>query len=417
MKTTGLFFVLCFSLLMINFRQANAQVTDKNLDYFINAAIKYSPLIRDLKNQQQAVKIDSLIARATSRPQVTATSAGMYAPLIHGYGYDEVLTNGQSLEAILNVNYDLLNKKRIANLVQGIKLQSDSIKYAGELSVSDLKRSIIDQYITTYADQQQIEFDREVLLLLKKEEVLLKQLTRNNVYKQAEYLTFLVTLQQQQLAVKQSELQYKNDYATLNYLSGIADTVTTALEQPKLDHQAIRSPNVFFTKKFDIDSLKNINQKTAIALNYKPKLGVYANSGYNSSLVLQPYKNFGASIGFTLSVPIYDGHQKKMQYDKIALGIATASGYKDFFIRQQNQQINMIIQQLAATDELFVQINEQIKFAKGLVDVDSKLLHTGDIRVSDYIIAINSYMAVKNLLKQTATNRLKLINQFNYWNK
>ncbi|WP_205896236.1 hypothetical protein, partial [Pseudomonas viridiflava] len=91
--------------------------------------------------------IDSLIVKATGKPQITGTSSGLYAPIIRGYGYDEVITNGQSLDALLNVNYDLLNKKRINNQLQGVKLQSDSIRYASQLSTFDLNRSIADQYI------------------------------------------------------------------------------------------------------------------------------------------------------------------------------------------------------------------------------------------------------------------------------
>ena len=407
----GLILILLMSI------QVQAQVSEKDIDYFMQAALKNSPLTRDFKNQQQAIKIDSMLVLAASGPQVFANSAGMYAPVVGGYGYDEVITNGRLLAAMLNVNYDLLNKKKIKNQLQNIKLQSDSIRYASEVSLFELKRLIIDQYITAYTAQQQAQFDQEIFSLLKKEEVLLKQLTRSNLFKQTEYLTFLVTLQQQQLASMQSELQYKNDFATLNYLSGITDTAISVLGEPKMNQESLHSQNTFFIKKFDIDSLKNINQKAAINLSYSPKLGIYANSGYNSSLMLQPYKNFGASMGFSFSTPIYDGHQKKMQYDKLELSNHTAGGYKNFFIRQQKQQLNIILQQLAATGGLLMPINVQVKFAKRLIEVNSKLLSTGDIKISDYIIAINSYMSSKNLLRQTITNRLKLINQFNYWNK
>ncbi|MFD0940844.1 TolC family protein [Pedobacter boryungensis] len=394
-----------------------AQKTSRNINYFVQEATKYSPLLKDYKNQKQSLKIDSMLIIAAAKPQVTASSAGMYAPIIKGYGYDEALTNGQSLEALLNVNYDLLNKKKINNQLQGIKLQSDSITYAGALSTFDLNKSIIDQYITVYASQQDVKFNLDVFKLLKKEETLLKELTRNNFYKQSEYLTFLVTLQQQQLTLKQAELQYQSDYATLNYLSGVTDTTVIALEEPQLGNPILPTETGFFTKRFDIDSLKYINQKEAIDLNYKPKLGVYANTGYNSSFILQPYKNFGASVGFTLSIPIYDGHQKKMQYDKLGFSTLTSSYYKDFFIRQQKQQLYMLSKQISNMDQLFAQINEQIRFAKGLIDVNSKLLHTGDVKVADYIIAINNYMSAQNLLRQTNINRMKLINQFNYWNR
>ena len=94
--------------------------------------------------------------------------------------------------------------------MQNIKLQSDSVRHVGEVSLLELKRLIIDQYITAYTAQQQAQFDQEIFSLLKKEEVLLKQLTRSNLYKQTEYLTFLVTLQQQQLAKLAIGLHYLN---------------------------------------------------------------------------------------------------------------------------------------------------------------------------------------------------------------
>jgi outer membrane protein TolC len=404
-------------LLIVSGTMVRAQGPVKNLDYYLGQAKSSSPVLKDFENQRKTAGIDSLIVRASAKPQVTGTGTGLYAPVIRGYGYDEVLTNGQALEALLNVNYDLLNKKRINNQLEGIKIQSDSVKYAGQLSLFDLNRSIIDQYITAFASQQQVDFNREVVTLLDKEEKLLKTLTRSNIYKQSEYLTFLVTLQQQQLSLKQAELQFKNDYATLNYLAGVTDTTQASLAEPKLQREVFSGDKSFFTKRFELDSLKNSNLKNGIDLNYQPKLGVYANGGYNSSLVLQPYKNFGASVGFTFSVPIYDGHQKKMQYNKLAISSSTVANYRDFFIRQQNQQINLIRQQLTQTDALFGQINEQIRFSKGLIDVDSRLLHTGDLKVSDFIIAINNYLSAQNLLRQTNINRLKLINQFNYWNR
>ncbi|WP_406826426.1 TolC family protein [Pedobacter sp. KACC 23697] len=396
---------------------ASAQTASKNLDYYLKQAESVSPLLKDYQNQQRAVGIDSLIIRATAGAQLTASSTGMYAPTVRGYGYDEVLTNGQALEALLNVNYDLLNKKRINNQLQSIKIQSDSIKYASQLSLYDLQRAVIDQYISAYASQEQVGFNLEVVKLLETEEVLLKKLTRSNIYRQSEYLTFLVTLQQQQLVLKQAELQFKNDFATLNYLAGLADTIPVKLADPKLQADFNITDQVFFNKRFDIDSLKNINQRNAVQFNYHPKLSVYANGGYNSSFALQPYKNFGTSVGFTFSVPIYDGHQKKKQYEKLSLAAKTTSGYRDFFTRQQQQQLQLIRQQINQTDALFPKIEEQIRLSKGLIEVDSKLMHTGDLKVADFVIAINNYMAAQNLLRQTNINRLKLINQLNYWNR
>lgn len=409
-----------FLLLLVfagSLNQLWAQLPARNLNYFLDEGVKRSPLLKDYRNQQQSSRIDSMRIKAGYLPQVTASSNGMYAPVVNGYGYDQILTNGQALEVLLNVNYNLTSKRNINNQLEGVRLQSDSIKFAAGLSALDLQKAIGDQYITAFASQQQASFNQDVYDLLKKEEEALKKLTRANVYKQVDYLTFLVTLQQQQLQWKQAALQLKNDYSTLNYLTGILDTVAHPLKEPVLQPSSPLTENTFFLRRFALDSAKIANQRRAIDFSYRPKAGVYANSGYNSSFAYQPYRNFGASAGFTLTVPIYDGHQKKMLQNRLTITQLTSSTYREFFLNQQAQQLALIRQQIADQNGLYQQVSEQIKFTKSLIQVDSRLLQTGDVRIADFIIAINNYLSAQNLLRQTNINRLKLINQLNYWNR
>ncbi|MGY0037496.1 TolC family protein [Pedobacter sp. NJ-S-72] len=333
----------------------------RNLNYFYGEAIKRSPLLKDYQNQLQSNRIDSMRVKAGYLPQVSAIANGMYAPVISGYGFDKVLTNGQSLDAALNVNYNLASKKNINNQLESIHLQSDSIRFATGISVLDLQKAVTDQYITAFASQQQAEFNREVYQLLHQEETVLKKLTRANVYKQVDYLTFLVTFQQQQLQWKQAELQLKNDYSTLNYLTGIADTTAHKLEEPGIEPVLLNTGVGFFDRRFGIDSLKLINQKKAVDFNYKPKASVYANGGYNSSFAFQPYQNFGTSVGFTVSVPIFDGHQRKMQYNKLSIAQRTINGYKEFFQTQHAQQLNLLRQQISDQTGLYKQVSETDK--------------------------------------------------------
>ncbi|MBB5637634.1 outer membrane protein TolC [Pedobacter cryoconitis] len=410
-------YILILALSSFALCPAKAQQPVRNLDYFYQEAVKRSPLLKDYKNQLQSNRIDSMRVKAGYLPQVTGIANGMYAPVINGYGFDEVLTNGKALEAALNVNYNLVSKRNINNQLESIHLQSDSIRFATGISTLDLQKAITDQYITAFASQQQAAFNREVYQLLHEEETVLKKLTRANVYKQVDYLTFLVTFQQQQLQWKQAELQLKNDYSTLNYLTGIADTTAHELEDPGIEPVSSNTGIDFFGRRFGIDSLKLINQRKAIDFNYKPKASVYANGGYNSSFAFQPYRNFGTSVGFTVSVPIFDGHQRKMQYNKLAIAQRTINGYKEFFQNQHMQQLNLLRQQISDQTGLYKQVSEQIKFTKSLIQVDSRLLQTGDIRIADFVIAINNYLAAQNLMRQTNITRLKLVNQLNYWNR
>jgi outer membrane protein TolC len=287
-----------------------------------------------------------------------------------------------------------------------------------QLSKRDLVRTVTDQYITAYADQLAVAFTKEVFDLMKEEETLLKKLTEQNVFKQTDYLNFYVTMQQQELTYLQAQNQYAADYLTLNYLAGIVDTTVQQIEKPVLQ-EALQNKveQSAFMKAFTTDSLRLANEKELIAYQYKPKIGAYVDGGYNSSLQVSPYKNFGFSAGLSLTIPIYDGHQKQMKYQQIGIRELTREANKQFFVNQYSQQIAVLMQQLNGIDSLVPKIDKQIEYAHTLILANNKLLQTGDILMRDYVIAINNYLNAQNVLMQNTINRLRIINQINYWHQ
>jgi outer membrane protein TolC len=390
----------------------------KTLDYYVNAALQNSPLLKDYNNQARSNLIDSLRIRASYKPQVAGNSANTYYPVIKGWGYDNIITNGTNISELVGVTQKLVSKQNLQNQYEAIRLQNESLSVTGKISEQDLKKAITTQYITAFGTRQQLNFDNELLSLIKKEETILKQLAENGTYRQTDYLTFLVTVQQQQIQISQARQQYQNECATLNYLSGIADTSFIELSTPLLDSALLPElENTIFYQQFEVDSLKLHNSDIQIDLTYKPKINLYADGGYISSLMYQPYKNFGASFGVNVAVPIYDGHQKKMQHDKIAIAEETREQYRDFFKTQYNQQIAQLMQQLHSAQQLIDETTDQLKYAQGLIDANKKLLETGDARIADYIIAIGNYISMRNIITQNTINKLQIINQLNYWNR
>ena len=389
-----------------------------NLDYFVNQALANSPLLKDYRGQILSFVLDSQIIRAGLKPQVNGISNNSYAPIIHGWGYDEVITNGQQISGLLQVSKSFLSNKTIASQISNLQIQSQSAANNIKISEQDLIKAITDQYIVTYGEQLQIAFNNEINSLLKKEDSLLKILAQNNVYKQTDYLSFTVTLQQQLLNTSQLEIQYNFDYAGLNYLAGIVDTATAVLQDPQLNSVTFGDyTNSIFYHQFVLDSLKLSNDRLLIDLTYRPKINAYADAGYNSSLAYLPYKNFGASVGLNITVPIYDGRQKRLQYAKIDIQERTRLVKKDFFLRQRNQQILQLMQQLNATNKLIDQINKQINYTETLISVNEKLLSTGDIRLTDFILTLHNYSDAKNLVTQNYISRLKIVSQLNYWGR
>jgi outer membrane protein TolC len=406
-------------LVLASLFSARVTAQQNTLDYYLNYAIKNSPLLKDFQNQVLSFSLDSQIVRATLKPQVSANSNNLYAPVINGYGYDEVITNLRQLSGMVAVSKSFISRRSVATQIAGFQIQAQTASNNIRLTEQDIKKTITDQYITTFGDWMQLQFNREINGLLAREDTLLKKLTQNNVFKQADYLAFAVTKQQQLLTTSQLEIQYANDYATLNYLAGIADTVqSTPLQDPQLTLTVLPDYTTSaFYRQYVLDSLKLRNDRALIDINYRPKIDAFANAGYNSSLVYQPYKNWGTSIGLNLTVPIYDGHQRKFQYEKINLQEKTRVAQRDYFINQRQQQIFQLMQQLRSTEKLINDINQQIRYTDTLITVNEKLLGTGDIRVTDFILSLTNYFNARYLVTQNYIDRLKIINQLNYWNR
>ncbi|SEW39989.1 TolC family protein [Chitinophaga arvensicola] len=410
MKQTNIFILLLFFSVQV-FAQ------ERNLSYYLEQGKQNSPLLKDYQNQLLAAKIDSQRLRAAYGTQVNGVSNNTYAPLIHGIGYDNAITNGGQVSALVTATKELNGRKWLGNQLQGIHIQNQGTANTAKISEQELKKNISAQYITAYGDWAQYSFNTEVLSLLKEEEMILKKLTQTGTYKQVDYLTFLVTMQRQELLAGQILAQYQLDFAQLNYLSGIADTSFSPIADPAPVMEHLPSlENTVFYQQFQIDSLQLKNTDAGINLAYRPKINLYTDGGFNSTLAVDPYKNWGISAGLSLVIPIYDGRQRKMQHDEVAISEDTRKNYQDFFSRQYHQQIRQLLQQLQSAQQLIERAGKQLTYAEGLMQANKQLLVKGDVRIADYVIAINNYLDAKNIITQNIINKYQLINQVNYWN-
>lgn len=391
---------------------------EKNLDYFLEQAFQNSPLLKEANNNILLNRIDSLRILASYKPQVSGISSNYYAPIIHGYGYDEIITNIRNFNEQISATKTFVGKRNLKIQFNGIQLLNDSISIASKITEQDLRRTITAAYVAAYGSWREYNFNNEIYNLLSTEDTILKKLTQASVYRQTDYLTFLVTLQQQHLTITQAKQQYQNDYATLNYLCGLIDTSFTPLDSPRIALSQLPDyNNSIFYKKFITDSLLLKNASQQIGFAYKPKLSFTADGGYVSSLTYTPYKNFGFGAAVNLTIPIYDGNQRRLQYQRLNILEQTRISNRDFYTAQYQQQVAQLTQQLQTTRQIINETNEQLKYVHTLMDANRKLLITGDVHIADYIIAISNYLNAQNTITQNIIKQFQLITQINYWNK
>ncbi|MEO6758949.1 MAG: TolC family protein, partial [Saprospiraceae bacterium] len=329
--------------------------------------------------------------------------------------YDPALSNGGFFNALVAVNLPVVNGTTRSAQFLALALQTETLRNNALLNAQELRRSIGTQYITAYGLGQQVKFNRTTLDLLRREEVILKRLTEQNVYAQIDYLTFLGSLRQQETTVRQLEIQYRKELGTLNYLAGILDTALVMLPDPQLAlPQILPSANSALYQKYVLDSLQIQADDRLIDNAYRPSFNLLGDAGFNSSFENQGGRNFGFSVGATATVPIYDGQQRRLRHERSVLLENTRQGYRDVFLRQYQQETLQAQQQLAALDELDQSIQAQLQNARTLIEANGRLLRTGEARVLDYLMAIGNLMTAQNQLSLNAIDRFQIYNQLNF---
>jgi outer membrane protein TolC len=406
---------ILFIFLLISFFPC-AYAQQKDLNYYLQQALQNSPLLMDYQNQVRSNLIDSMRIRASRGIQLEALSTGTYAPIINGWGYDEAITNIADFSAAMSLSKEIRGKHNLQNQYNSLYYQNRAIRNSQHISTLDLKKQVTAQYIEVYGDYLSIQSNAEVLRILQQQEIFLKALTENGNFKQTEYLSLLVTLNQQEITVDQNRSQYKTDLAMLNLLCGIWDTSCQPLSDPDLqvDSQFEIRRTIFY-HQFITDSLQLDIQNKQIDFDYQPKFSLFADGGYHSSFAVDPLKNIGASAGFSFTVPIYDGSQRRMQHDKLTIAEQTRAGYTAFYTQQYDQQVDILMQQLQWLNEIRIKAEKQVGYSRTLVDAYQKLINTGEISITEYVVAINNWIDANRFLTEKRLSTYRIINELNYW--
>jgi len=413
MQTYSMKLKICLIFVLLSIKSFSQE---KDLRYFIKKAQTNSPLITDFNNQIKSASIDSLLNKSSYKPQIAGNLNANYAPVINGYGYDTALSNGQWVSGLISINQKIFGRNQTNSQSETFKLLKEGLVLSKKIAEKDLNKLIISQYITASGNSEQIVYNQKIVTLLKNEVTILKKLTQNSIYKQTDYLIFNATVKQQELILLQLKHQYQNDLALLNYLSGDTDTTFVHLKIPDISLQNSKNEDkITFIKQFEVDSLKLQNQNKLIDNLYKPSLSLLGDAGYNSSFAYQANKNFGFSVGLGLSIPIYDGNQKTLQHQKNDFAIATNLAYKINFKKKYTQQILILNLKMKQADAIKKQLESQLTISEALIEANKKLLLTGDAQITDYVIAINNLISIKNNISQNNNNKLQIINEINYW--
>jgi outer membrane protein TolC len=399
-----------------------ASAQEVALDYYINQGIANSPLIKEYSNQINANIIDSLLIKTSRKLQINYNTGLYYAPIINGIGYSEPLTNISYITSVISVSQKISDSRVNQSEYTKLTIQNQSLQASSKISEKDLKKAITLQYLTLCSLMNDINFTGQLLASSKEEETIIKILVEKGLYKQVDYYSFMVELQAQELILNELQIQYRKELSTLNIMCGIPDTSLIKVVMPEIlpTNSIITNSSNYnspFFQRFVLDSLRIQNEKVLADQNYKPSLSWFVDAGLYNNKPEEISKNFGFSMGLSLSIPIFDGKQRKYNSKKILLEENTRSNYSKSFNLQYNQQIQQIYNELKMTQDLMHLIKNQLEFAELLSRQNTILLNKGNISITDYITAQRNYIAVKQKYNQYQIRILQIITEINYWNQ
>ena len=406
-------FALLLCLLLIQFFVYSQ---DHSLSWYIDQGTANNPLLKDLSNQIRSNQYDSLITRATYLPQVNFNAMMMYAPVVNDWGYSEVITNGQELMGTLNVNQQIFNKKTKEVNYQKYGLVNRSLENSRNLNINELKKAITAQYLAAYSAIMEAEFQQEILSTLKEEEIVLKLWVQKGTYHQTDYLSVKVEVIQLERNIKNLEFQYKKEFSNLNVICGINDTALFKLSLPAIEEILRGSQgNSLFFRKFVIDSLQIQTEKLLIDRKYKPVVSWFSDGGLINNEPVYLYQNLGISVGMSLSLPVYDGNKRKLNYSKLRVQEETRKNYQDFFRTQYSLQLRQLKDELDNVRILAHDNQKQIDVVKMLVAQERAELNSGTLTITDYILALRNLIAAMHEGVQYQIRAQYILNEINFW--
>jgi len=379
-------------------------------------AYQRSPLLAELRNQVAQNRLDSLRRKAQNGVQVAGVGAAVLTPVVTNrsgeqvLGYDQAVSNGGNYASFGQVTKPLLNRFQLQTDYRILGNQGLVLRNTGRLSQLDLRRTVTDQFLTAYTAQLQLDFSRTLLTQLRQQDGQLRQLVNAGIFKQTQYLSFYLSVRSQEVTVEQNRLAYRRELGTLRYLAGVGDTALVALVPPEPPtHRGLAGLGSITQRRYVLDSLRNVLDRQAVDASYRPKLSAVLDAGIQSSqpALLALGHSTGLGAGFLLSLPIFDGHQRQLQYQRIDLSERSRRGYRQFLTIQRQQQYDQLLGLVRASRALAARIRAQLRIADALVKAAQQQLATGDVLILDYLNLLTSYRSLQFSLTQAETDRLR----------
>jgi outer membrane protein TolC len=402
-----------------------------DLNYFIDNALKNDAAIRQNINQQQFYGLQAQLINAQNKaPQVNFTSDYLFAPYFgnngkavaitanpspKAFGYDVGQTNGGMYATQLNVTLQLLNKRTVNTLQEQNKNDAALNSNSRVQLEHDLRKAITDQYIQVYQLQQQEEYLTRIVDEVKGRKATVQALVKKGLLQQSDYLLLEIEQNTRENELSQAKITEVDAYGALKNLAIVNDTAMVKLNAPLVSINAVPQ-SYFYKEKFRLDSLSIVAQQNVFNAKYRPTLDLSGSGGMLASEFNSIPHNVGMQAALHLAIPIFDGHQRRINDRQVKISQQSITYARDNFTVQQRNYLQSIMRQIGLLRQSITQIEQLISKQDLLLRLDREKLQGGQLSIIEYVKSLQDYAAAKQNLNGARVQLLLLSNQYNYYN-
>lgn len=422
--------ILLFLFGLIFTFQLEAQ-NNASLDNFLNWTRENAPTIKENNNLLKIGELQNSIIQAQNNAfQVNATSEVLFAPFFNNngnaidvtstpspnaIGYDVGITNGGLYSAQINVTKNLFNQAITDNLLFQNKIQNNAVALSSEELTHNLIKNMTDAYIVAYQLQLQEDYTKQILKDLENRLQVVELLVKRAVLMESDYLLLQLDIDSKKLELQQIQNSLKVAINQLYSLSGMPLGNIESLDVPSF--KSIENQNIlFYQKKFENDSLQLVANQKVFENQYRPQVSAYANTGLNAVEIPNIYRKFGASAGLRLTIPIYDGRQRKFNEQQSILKEESLEFYKENSKIQMENNLKSISQQITENETSMLLLERQLKKQESILEIYKGKLVQGQVSIVDYLNVIQNYKLNVYTKLQMQTNRWLLQSQYDFIN-
>ncbi|GLU45171.1 TolC family protein [Allomuricauda sp. NBRC 101325] len=421
------FLFLCFLLVA----KVGLWAQEGSLDYFVEQAKQHAPSLLEVENLQQVGRLQEEIIKAQNNAfQVDATSEILVAPYfnsngkfvdittnpsVQAIGYDVGITNGGLYSAQVNITKNIFNKAVVDRLMLQNQLANESLALSGEDLTKNMIKNLTDLYIMTYQSQLQQTFTGQLIEDLQTRLKVVEVLVKRGLLSEADFLLVRSDLETRQLELEQIGINYRNLYAQLDNLAGVPLQVMDSLSEPNIRPEN-HGDSLLFERQYVNDSLQVMAAQEVFENQYRPQVSLYGNTGLNAVDLNNLQRKLGVSAGLKLTIPLYDGHQKKYNAMQNKLKLDNLDQYRNYNEVQTRNNLESLQQQIAGQREYVSKMDGQLKVQQQLLELFKGKLVQGQVSIIDYLNVIQNYKILVFAKFQARTNLWLLLNQYNYTN-